>query len=573
MVEFKAGQRFCQRVGNDRSSPLKTKFGRSIQDWIPWADSLNNSIYPVIPQPYRKLMPHTHTGGHFGALRRQALIISLLLATGLSGCTIVPQPLDVDAQALKLKAAIDTTIADEEPLDGPISLYEAMARALKYNLDQKIELMDEAFHQKQLDLNSVGMLPTIAASFAQTARNNDAGSSSRSLLSGRQSLEPSTSTERDGTSGDLTASWDILDFGLSYVRGLQAADEKLISAERRRKVINRIQEDVRTAYWRAVSADRTYKKLVDLEALAQKALLQTQQLESRRLVPPLTVLSYQRDLLQVQGDVQKLQRELSLSKNQLAALINLKPDTRFSLVLPDRTDVVPELPGSSDEMVMVGLRFRSELREGGYRARINQNEIKASLIRALPSLKAVIGVNFDSNEYLYNNQWAHYSTQVSWNLINLFRYPLQKRSLVAEGEVIEQRQLALTLAVMTQIHVARVRFIRFSQELGTVRSAEEVQENILELSRGGFKARTVSQQALVREEMNAILAEIRYDAAYADVQNAYANLYGSMGLDNFNYDLRADAPVAEIAAKLQEHWSERASTLPRMPEPAENPTP
>jgi outer membrane protein TolC len=447
-----------------------------------------------------------------------------------------------------------------------------MARALKYNLDQKIELMDEAFHQKQLDLNSVGMLPTIAASFAQSARNNDAGSSSRSLLSGRQSLEPSTSTERDGTSGDLTASWDILDFGLSYVRGLQAADEKLISAERRRKVINRIQEDVRTAYWRAVSADRTYKKLVDLEGLAQKALLQTQQLEARRLVPPLTVLSYQRDLLQVQGDVQKLQRELSLSKNQLAALINLKPETRFSLVLPDRTDVVPELPGSADEMVMVGLRFRSELREGGYRARINQNEIKASLIRALPSLKAVIGVNFDSNEYLYNNQWAHYSTQVSWNLINLFRYPLQKRSLVAEGQVIEQRQLALTLAVMTQIHVARVRFIRFSQELGTVRSAEEVQENILELSRGGFKAHTVSQQALVREEMNAILAEIRYDAAYADVQNAYANLYGSMGLDNFNYDLRPDAPVAEIAAKLQEHWSERAGTLPRMPEPAETPT-
>jgi outer membrane protein TolC len=128
---------------------------------------------------------------------------------------------------------------------------------------------------------------------------------------------------------------------------------------------------VRTAYWRAVSADRTFRQLVDLEALAQKSLLQTQQLEARRLVPPLTVLAYQRDLLQVQGDVQKLQRELSLSKNQLAALINLRPGTRYSLVLPDRTDIVPELPGSADEMIMVGLRFRSELREGGYRQRIN----------------------------------------------------------------------------------------------------------------------------------------------------------------------------------------------------------
>jgi outer membrane protein TolC len=265
--------------------------------------------------------------------------------------------------------------------------------------------------------------------------------------------------------------------------------------------------------------------------------------------------------------VQKLQRELSLAKNQLAALINLKPDTRFSLELPDRTDVVPELPGSADEMVMVGLRFRSELREGSYRARINKNEMNAALIRALPSLKGVIGLNYDSNSYLYNQSWANAGAQMTWNLMNVFRYPAQKRALIAEGAVIDQRQLALTLAVMTQIHVSRVRFIRFSQELGTIRSSEEVQERILALSRGGFQAHTVSQQDLVREEMNSVLAEIKYDAAYADVQNAYANLYASMGLDNFDIDIQPNTPIAEIAGKLQQHWTERASSLPPMPEP------
>jgi hypothetical protein len=156
---------------------------------------------------------------------------------------------------------------------------------------------------------------------------------------------------------------------------------------------------------------------------------------------------------------------------------------------------------------------------------------------------------------------------MTWNLMNVFRYPAQKRALVAEGAVIDQRQLALTLAVMTQIHVSRVRFIRFSQELSTIRSAEDVQERILALSRGGFQAHTVSQQDLVREEMNSVLAEIRYDAAYADVQNAYANLYASMGLDNFDIDIQPDTPIAEIADKLQQHWTERASSLPPMPEP------
>ncbi|WP_263146727.1 TolC family protein [Pseudomonas sp. RIT-PI-AD] len=507
--------------------------------------------------------PHTPA---FPLSARPTALWVLLCGLGLGACSIVPQPVDSSRHAVDEKARLEATMEAEEPVKGPISLYEAMARALKYNLDQKIELMDEDFRQKQLALSSTGMLPTIAASFGYNGRNNESGSSSRSLLSGRQSLEPSTSTDKHSTNGDLTASWDVLDFGLSYVRSLQAADEKLIAAERRRKVVNRIQEDVRTAYWRAVSADRTYKELVALEALAQKAMLQTQELENRRLVPPMVVLAYQRDLLQVQGDVQKLERELSLAKNQLAALINLKPDAHYSLVLPDRTDVVPELPGSADEMVMVGLRYRSELREGAYRQRISQNEMKAALIRSMPSLRAVLGVNYDSNSYLYNDKWVSYSGQISWNLMNVFRYPMEKAALQAEEKVIEQRQLALTLAVMTQIHIARIRFIRFSQELGIVRDAQEVQERIANLSRGGFQAKTVSQQDLVREEMNSILAQVRYDSAYADVQNAYANLYASMGLDNFDIDVQPETPIAVIAAKLQEHWSERASSLPPMPE-------
>lgn len=503
-------------------------------------------------------------------LGAKARLLLLMVAgcLGLTACTITPQPIDVAALAIDNKARIEAVIAAEEPVSGPISLYEAMARALKYNLDQRIELMDEAFRQKQLELSRAGMLPTIAASLGYNGRNNESGSSSRSLLSGNQSLEPSTSTERSTTSADLTASWDILDFGLSYVQGMQDADEKLISVERRRKVVNRIQEDVRTAYWRAVSADRTYKKLVVLEALAQKALLQTEQLEERRLVPPLTVLAYQRDLLQVQGEVQKLQRELALAKNQLAALINLKPETRYSLVLPDRTDIVPELPGSADEMIMVGLSYRAELREGAYRKRINEAEAKAALIRALPSLKAVLGFNYDSNDYLYQQQWLSYGGRITWNLMSLFRYPMQKEALLAEGEVIDQRQMALTMAIMTQIHVARVRFIRYAQELGTVRGSQEVQERILALSRGGFQARTVSQQDLVREELNAVLAEIRYDSAYADVQNAYANLYASMGLDNWDRDLDLNAPVSALAEKLHEHWTEHATILPSLPDDA-----
>jgi outer membrane protein TolC len=358
----------------------------------------------------------------------------------------------------------------------------------------------------------------------------------------------------------------VLDFGLAYVRAQQAADQRLISAESRRKVVNRILEDVRTSYWRAVSADRTFKKLVELEALAQKSLRQAEDLESRRIVAPLIVLGFQRDLLQVQGEVQRLQRELALAKSQLAALMNLSPDTDFKLVLPDRTDVVPELPGSADEMVLVSLRFRPEMRESAYKKQINEKELKAAYLRALPSVKGILGLNFDDNTYLVNKQWVSASARVSWNLLNAFRYPTQKRTIEAEGQVIVQRELALTMAIMTQVHVARVRFVRLSQELNTIGRSQAVQERILDLSRAGFKVKSVSQQSLVREELNAVLSEVRYDTAYADLQNAYANLYASMGLDNFGVDITSNMPLPELTNVLQEHWTERAINLPPMPE-------
>ena len=46
------------------------------------------------------------------------------------------------------------------------------------------------------------------------------------------------------------------------------------------------------------------------------------------------------------------------------------------------------------------------------------------------------------------------SARASWNLLNVFRYPAIKRTVQAQGDVLRQRQLALTMAVLTQVGVA-----------------------------------------------------------------------------------------------------------------------
>jgi outer membrane protein TolC len=490
-------------------------------------------------------------------------VISAVFVLSLGGCTVIPEPFDKEQLSNHAKDRLTRVTSNQEPISAPIDLYDAMARALKYNLDYKIELMEEALRFKEVDLSRFDMLPQLVATGGYTGRDNYAGASSRSLLTNTESLEPSTSSEKNGLQSDLTLSWDVLDFGLSYVRSQQKADQALIALEHRRKVANRIIEDVRTAFWRAVSAERMLKKLNGLEQSVENNLASSRALENHRTTAPLTALNYQRELIGIKREIQKLQRELMISKRQLAALMNLSPDVKFTLLLPDRAITPLAQPYKVNDMVSAALQNRSELREMSYRLRINSHELTAAMLSAFPNFRMFLGANSNSNEFLYNNDWVSWGTQASWNVMNVFRYPVHKKAIAAQDALLDTRALALTMAIMTQVHVAHARYNHLSKTFNTVRQENAIQKRIMNQIKSGVKANTVSQQALIREEMNSLITEVKYDIAYADMQNAYANLFAAIGIDDFGPDITGTEPLAQLSSSLKMLWASRVdkSTL------------
>lgn len=182
-----------------------------------------------------------------------------MLALAISGCAVTSQPIERSVSEQRAQSDLQAMFADQEPLNGPLTLHEAMARAVKYNLEARLKVMEHALAERQLDLATFDMLPRMALSAGYAGRNNVSASSSRSIETGSQSLEPSTSQDRDRGVADLTMVWNVLDFGVSYMSAKQQADQRLIVEERRRKVIHTITQDVRSAYWRAVAAERLLK--------------------------------------------------------------------------------------------------------------------------------------------------------------------------------------------------------------------------------------------------------------------------------------------------------------------------
>ncbi len=490
-------------------------------------------------------------------LSRALAVLALSVCAGLAGCAVSPTPLtevELTTAATDNQASVT---ANQEPVAGEISLYEAMARALKYNLDHRVEEAETAVRRAELDLSHYSLLPNMVANSGYAGRDNYNASSSLNLVNNTQNFGASTSQEQEIKSADIGFSWNVLDFGLSYVRARQNADKVLMQEEMRRKVIQRIVEDVRSAYWRAVSADRLMVKLTALEGETRNALAETRRLYDERQTSPITALTYERELVEIKQKIGEIQRDLNTAKAQLAALMNLQPGTPYKLAHDGGKQGTLELRAGLDDMMSTAVYNRPELREVQYRQRINVHEADAALLEMLPGLQAYAGSNYDSNSFLLNSDWMNWGAKASWNLLKVFSYPARRDIIELQDEMLRQRSLALTMAVMTQVHVSRIRFIHAQKELKTAAEYRDVQRRLLGQMRAEAAADRISKQTLIREQMNTLVAEAKYDIAYAQLQNAFANMFSSMGLDPYNWEIDRAQSVEAVASTLKQLWFER----------------
>lgn len=484
--------------------------------------------------------------------------IGLVLGIGvLGGCSVTPTPLTQAEVSNFVQTQMPQIAARNEPITGKIDMYECLARALKYNLDHRVEMMASALSLRELDQANADMLPRLVANSVYAGRNNQLASSSQSVLTGRQSLEPSTSTERNTLAADLTFGWNILDFGLSYVRAKQQADRALIAEEQRRKAAQRILEDTRTAYWRAISAERLFRETKALEGSVNAALTNARALVGRGEAPPLPALVYERELIIVRRELQELERSLSVAQAQLAALINVPPGTSFELEVPAQPPIprAPSMP--PEEMIRLALENRSEVRQVMHEMRINRREADAAILSLLPGISLYGGLNADTNRYLFNSHWVAWGARASWNLLSIFTYPARKATIEAKDELLKERSLAIMLAIMTQVHVSRARVAANADGYRVASELLDVQTRILRQTQAEAATDLTGEQSVIRERMNLLAARARRDVAYAELQNAHANLTASMGFDPIGIDVALNRPVADVARDIRDAMAGR----------------
>ncbi|AKJ97822.1 MULTISPECIES: TolC family protein [Pseudomonas] len=495
--------------------------------------------------------------------RSQKLFAVSALALVVSGCAVTSEPIDRSVSEQRARTDLQNMYKDQEPLSGPLTLHQAMARAVKYNLEGRLKIMEEALAKRQLDLASFDMLPRMALDAGYVGRNNVSASSSQSVETGTQSLEPSTSQDRDREVADLTMVWNVLDFGVSYISAKQAGDQRLIVQERRRKVINTIVQDVRSAYWRAMAAERLLKQIDSLMARVESARGNSQSMSEQRIGDPVQALGYQRSLIQATRQLEEQRRALSLAKTELATLINLPLGTELTLATQDEYEI-PELKVDLSRLEQEALASRPELREQDYQTRITAAETRKAMLRLLPGLEFSAGGHYDSNSFLVEQGWADYGVKVTWNLFNVISAPAAIDVAKAGEEVASARRQAMSIAVLAQLYVANANYREALRQFKTSQQLSDIDGQIVGQLRSRHQAAGIGELDLIQGELNTLQADLRRDLAYADLRNAYGQIFASAGLDPLPNEVQSTEvqSIATALASREAAWAQGNIAVP-----------
>ena len=462
---------------------------------------------------------------------RRTLIV-LSISAVISACVTSPQI--SSKENVKLRAEQDyESMFSELPVDGhTISLEEAIARSIKYNLDNRLKLMETVVAQQRLDLLDMKKLPRLAANAGYTVRSQRQASSSLNLGTGVPNFGASTSQDTGIASADLQLSWDTLDFGIAYLNSKQAGDEVLIAAERQRKTVQNIIRDVHYAYWRMLGSQDLMQSLTPLLSEIRQGLNDSYAAQQAKLKPIEECLDYQRAMLDIQRQMHSLQRDINDSRIELTALMGLPPGFNYQIKAATdhaRTiDVENDLP-SVDKLRMQALSNRPELIEEDYKKRIALLEIKKARLRMIPGIELFTGYNYNDNSFLLHDTWASSGYRLTWDLLNLVSGPRAIRHAKSSVELADLRRMATSMAVVTQVDVAVHRINQAQADYEISREMSRVDSSLYEQYEKRASLHQQDQLSLIEAKARQLLSNMRLAAAYADWQNAIAQLEISVG--------------------------------------------
>ncbi len=418
------------------------------------------------------------------------------------------------------------------------TLPECIEEALKNNLDMQVYDLKERIENERKTATILGMLPDVQFGYDITARDNDPGSSSYNIFTDEESLTPSRSSSRTESNKTIDIALSVIDFGLAYFNSVQAQDKRLIVAAQKRRVAQDLIFKVVKKYLDVASAQHAINatnEMLDRTGKIEKILTELQ--ESKKL-SPLVILDEKKRFISLEKRLKTYYNEYENSCIQLKALMGYTPN---SMIMVDDgfLDSLNELElPNVRALERIALQERPELFEVDYRQHISVIEARKAIVKMFPSARIFADYTDSSNKYLYNDRWWTLGMRAAYDLLSIPAHVFEYQENVRKADAMDQKMVALSLAVMSQVHMAYASIIEAKKIYELDNKVYQAYDEQLQVIRKIYDSgEDYSKLDLDRLELETADTKINRAFALGSYYLAYYRLMNTIGIDSLDPNL------------------------------------
>lgn len=418
-----------------------------------------------------------------------------------------------------------------------LSLPHAVERAMQANLDARVAALETLVAADDLTLEKLTAMPVFNASWSHTGRSNAGASSSRSYITGQQSLEPSVSTDLHRSVADMNMRWNVLDIAMTVLRSRSVGDDAKIRAEQYRKVLQTVRRDVELAYWRVLALQKTQDETRAVLNDVQAQLVNIDKARTQGLLSPEQAGRQHLDIANAVQSLRTTTDDLKLARAELKSLLSLPQSVQLVLTAdvgsaPDFD--LPSVQGRVDisHLERQALIRRPEMHESFYNRQKAARDVTMEYMKSLPGAELFLGYTHDSNSFLVQSDWGQFTLSIAQNLAALFTLPARLRIAENREELVAERQKAMGASVIAQVHMALHRYRYLSERYAEARSMADHSHALVYGASKRKEEGFISGQNLLRTRLQAQNAKVQAMLAYAEMRDAAGALAVSLGHDS-----------------------------------------
>ncbi len=416
----------------------------------------------------------------------------------------------------------------EPPCKNRLTLDDVIELVVSRNLDIIVKEQEIAIQCETATSAMLKMLPALRLNAEYYNRNNNTGSSSFSLDPKVPPAPPSVSLDSSWRKNDESDVWNVLDFGLAYYRSRQETNRAVIlSMEYERAEQNLILEATR-AYWKAIGAKRAMDKAGEIMKAANQQKQDIDKQMNAKVIPEIQGLRNQNQLITINLQLQSYEKDYHTAMADLARLMAFPPCCSFELEEP--TSLTTDVPICDICLLEEqALKNRPELYGKDAEEFIWADEARMALLQMLPGAELYNGRYDDSNSFLVNQSWLAIGIRATWNLLAIPQLLHAKKAAEERTDLMFLNRLALSIGVMTQVHLAWFVFTDNREQFLMAYDLWQVNERLLRTARKEEEAGKLHEADILRYEAETLISEINAMRAYGEMQASLELLNNSIG--------------------------------------------